>query len=189
MQKIEFLQQKQEIDLLISQKNFSRCAYLAQFRSEIRPQIAALIPKNHVVDQDFSSAKAIKAKCVDCRKIYNSYNLKEELGKCDVCRAKEARELLELKSLHSIFQQRIRRKQGERRPQRSLVPWHLGEDKLYQIASFFSEEYYVKRTVKFKKDLLLIVNEKFSLNLDLEQFISLTNKNFLKKRKLVYQFS
>jgi len=179
---LEFEQQKKEIQFLIENFNFRKDEYLKQFRSDLRDKIEALIPRRFNVKEEIKT-KRIKADCTVCRKEYWSIDCKEEMGKCDLCRAKEYRSLLE-NDPFEINQKRSRKKKITK----NVVPWHLGERKLLQIATYFSENYYIKRNFVFKKSAIEPIFQEFGVKLSEDEITAISNKHFLKRRGIICDF-
>lgn len=107
------------------------------------------------------------------------------MGKCDMCRAREYRSLLENDPFELNITRLKRRKKKIIKP---VVPWHLGEIKLLQIATYFSENYYIKRNFTFKKSAIEPIFEKFGVRLNEDELTAISNKHFLKRRGIVCDF-
>lgn len=183
----DFSQQKKEIEILIKNKNFKRNEYLNQFRSEIRDKIASLIPRDLKLSLENNNTKGIKAKCVSCQQEYMSVDCGEELGKCDFCCAKEYRAFLKLDPFE--FSSGEHRNRNRKKIVKNVVPWRLGENLILQISMFFAEKYYIKREFRFKNNAIEPIFKKFGVKLTPDELGAISNKSFLKKRNLTYQFS
>jgi len=170
---------KAEIKSLIAMRSYRKSDYLLQFNSHFReklePRISSFENNKPQPELNF-----VEAKCTRCKKTYKSQNVLEELGNCDSCLNRDLKEFMKLNPIQHY-------KYKKRNNPRSLMPFWIGEPMLTNIQRFFAENYYVKRTFKFKFDAVAPINEKFGLSLSVPEVLSLASIGALRAKGLPHK--
>lgn len=158
---------------LVKSGNWDREAFLAMFNPEFRAILVPRLPK--ASDIKFISEKGTKAKCVNCKKSYVSYNVKEELGKCSFCNAKESQECLSLDAFNFSETSKIVSKKDT--SAKKIFPHFIEREKRVEIMKYFVENYYELKLFKKKIHALGVINEKFNVDISEQEFYSLMSPN------------
>lgn len=152
-----------EIQVLKSQNNFDREAWLAMFNEKTRADIVRdfgpLLESNKK-----KILKTYRSKCIKCKIQYESD--RDDLGKCFVCNSQVIQELLALPEPELA------------KPARKVFPHRLGKIRILQIQRFFC-----KNPALFPKKVKaqIIINREFGTDLTEEEALSLINVNNLHK--------